>query len=59
MFLATPLALVSYWAFLWALPLIPILVWRIIGEERVLMAELPGYPEYVQKVTHRLIPGVW
>lgn len=32
---------------------------RSINEERVLAEELPGYREYMQKVRHRLIPGLF
>ncbi|MFH1183806.1 MAG: isoprenylcysteine carboxylmethyltransferase family protein [Chloroflexota bacterium] len=59
MYLMTPLALGSYWALLPAPLIIPILVARIRNEEQVLGRELPGYPEYMNKVRHRLIPGVW
>ena len=55
----TPLALGSYWAILPALLILPILVARILNEEQVLVRDLPGYPEYVQQVKHRLVPGVW
>jgi protein-S-isoprenylcysteine O-methyltransferase Ste14 len=32
---------------------------RTILEDRMLQAELPGYPDYVQQVRCRLVPGVW
>ncbi len=32
---------------------------RTILEDRTLLAELPGYREYAQKVRYRLIPGIW
>src|SRR5262245_15849323 len=35
------------------------LVVRILGEERMLRAELTGYAEYQQKVRYRLIPSIW
>jgi protein-S-isoprenylcysteine O-methyltransferase Ste14 len=38
---------------------IPILVARILNEEKVLGQELKGYQEYMQKVRFRLIPGLW
>ena len=41
------------------LAIIPLLVMRIMNEEAVLTRELPGYPEYMQKVNYRLVPGVW
>jgi protein-S-isoprenylcysteine O-methyltransferase Ste14 len=59
MFVLSPLALGSYWAMLWAFLLIFILVARIRNEEKVLLAELPGYREYVRRVRYRLIPGIW
>jgi protein-S-isoprenylcysteine O-methyltransferase Ste14 len=36
-----------------------VLAGRIIGEENMLVSELPGYKEYREKVRHRLIPLVW
>jgi protein-S-isoprenylcysteine O-methyltransferase Ste14 len=59
MFVFTPLALGSYWAVLPALLVILVLVARILNEEKVLLAELPGYREYMQRVKYRLIPGIW
>jgi protein-S-isoprenylcysteine O-methyltransferase Ste14 len=35
------------------------IVLRTALEDKTLLAELPGYPEYAQKVRYRLIPGVW
>ena len=59
MYIASPLALGSYWAVLPALLIIPLLVARIYNEEQVLLRELPGYDEYLRKVKYRLLPGVW
>jgi protein-S-isoprenylcysteine O-methyltransferase Ste14 len=59
MFLSTPLALGSYWAMIPSLLIIPILVARILNEEKVLVRDLDGYREYRQKVKYRLIPGLW
>ena len=59
MFLFTPLALGSWWAFI-AFALWPVvLVYRIFDEERVLMKDLKGYKEYCEKTRYRLIPFVW
>jgi protein-S-isoprenylcysteine O-methyltransferase Ste14 len=58
-FLATPLALGSWWALLAAVPLTGMLAVRIIDEERLLRESLPGYREYCQKVRYRLIPELW
>jgi protein-S-isoprenylcysteine O-methyltransferase Ste14 len=57
--LGTPLALGSWWGLLALVPLAAVIVWRLLDEERVLAAELPGYTEYCRRVRHRLIPGVW
>lgn len=54
-----PLALGSYWAVVPALSLILVLVARIRNEEKVLLAELPGYREYVERIRYRLIPRIW
>jgi len=59
MWLATPIALGSYWALPVFLILPLVLVYRIMNEEEVLLRELPGYREYTQKVRYRLIPGIW
>jgi protein-S-isoprenylcysteine O-methyltransferase Ste14 len=39
--------------------LILALAWRIVHEERTLIAELPGYDEYAARVRYRLVPYVW
>lgn len=59
MYLATPVALGSWWGVLPALTLIPIMVLRIRNEEEVLLRELAGYEEYRRKVRYRLLPCVW
>ncbi|CAG0971493.1 hypothetical protein METP2_01424 [Methanosarcinales archaeon] len=59
MYLFTPLALGSYWAVPFFLPLIPLIILRILNEEEVLLRELPGYREYCQKMKYRLIPLIW
>ena len=38
---------------------VPLVLWRVIVEDRTLQAELPGYPEYAQRVRWLLLPGVW
>ena len=59
MYLATPIALGSYWALLPALLIVPILVARIVNEEKVLERDLPGYREYERVTRYRLLPRVW
>jgi protein-S-isoprenylcysteine O-methyltransferase Ste14 len=59
MYVASPLALGSYWAIIPAVFIIPIFIARIINEEKVLTKELEGYLEYKQRTRYRLIPGIW
>jgi protein-S-isoprenylcysteine O-methyltransferase Ste14 len=49
----------SWWAVIPALAIIPVIVLRILDEEKALEKELPGYVEYKQKAKYRLIPFVW
>ena len=57
--IGTPLALGS-WLTLILVPFsLPILIARILNEEKVLVRELPGYTDYQTKVTTRLIPFIW
>ncbi len=59
MFMATPLALGSWWAVPVFLLLPAFLVFRIRNEEEVLARDLPGYADYCRNVKYRLIPGIW
>jgi protein-S-isoprenylcysteine O-methyltransferase Ste14 len=59
MFLATPLALGSYYGLIPFLPLPVLLGYRIKNEEEVLTRDLAGYKEYKEKTRYRLIPYVW
>lgn len=59
MFVLTPIALGSWWAIPVFLLYIPILAWRILNEEKVLLKDLPGYREYYQKTRYRLLPIIW
>ena len=59
MYVASPLALGSYWAVIPALFIIPIYIARIFNEESVLTKQLEGYPECKLKTKYRLIPGIW
>jgi protein-S-isoprenylcysteine O-methyltransferase Ste14 len=59
MYTASPVALGSYWAIIPAIFIIPVLVARIMNEERVLEKDLEGYSDYQLKTRYRLIPGVW
>ena len=55
----TPLALGSYWTLLVLVPMVPVLAWRLLDEERFLKLNLPGYADYCRSVRFRLIPRIW
>ena len=55
----TPLALGSWVAIIPGLLLIPIMIARLMHEERMLALELEGYKDYMIKTKYRLIPRVW
>lgn len=59
MSLFIPLALGSYLAAIPMLLIIPITVFRIKAEEKVLLNELRGYKDYCLKTRYRLIPFIW
>lgn len=59
LFLVIPIALGSYWALIPAVLCVPLYIARILDEEKMLIRDLPGYAEYMQKVKHRLLPGIW
>jgi len=59
LFIGIPLALGS-WLTICLVPLIlPVLLWRLLDEERILRSDLPGYNEYASRVRHRLLPYIW
>jgi protein-S-isoprenylcysteine O-methyltransferase Ste14 len=53
------LSLGSWWALVPALVTVVGLIPRTLFEEDTLIAELPGYREYTQRVRYRWVPGVW
>lgn len=55
----TPVALGSWVAVPFSLPLIMVIAARLLDEERFLKANLSGYQEYCQKVRYRLVPLIW
>ena len=59
LFLSMPVMLDSPLSFVIMLGYIPVIVKRILNEEKVLRRELKGYEEYTQKVKYRLLPMVW
>ena len=59
MLLGIPLALGSWWAFIFVFLLFAAIVWRLLEEEKFLAKNLPGYKSYRQRVRYRLIPFIW
>lgn len=57
--LFTPLALGSWVALPFVLPLMLVIVIRLREEEKFLQANLRGYEQYRQTVRYRLVPFVW
>jgi len=57
--LCLPLALGSFVVLPIAVLMVPILIFRLLNEEKFLRRELPGYSEYCRRTRYRLIPFVW
>ena len=55
----TGVLLESWWAVIPGLLAGLTMLIRIIFEDRMLQADLPGYAEYAQQVRYRLFPGIW
>ncbi len=59
LFIAAPLLMGSLYGVFVGILLSILLVFRILGEEKLLVKELDGYIDYRKKVKYRLIPFVW
>jgi protein-S-isoprenylcysteine O-methyltransferase Ste14 len=59
MLVGVPLALGSWWGFFALLLILPVLIWRLLDEERFLSQNLAGYTDYQGKVKYRLVPFLW
>jgi protein-S-isoprenylcysteine O-methyltransferase Ste14 len=57
--LGVPFLLGSFWALIPGIVATVLMIIRTALEDRTLQSELPGYPDYAQKVRYRLIPGIW
>lgn len=58
-FAGIALGIGSWWALSMLVIAFPVLVIRILDEEKLLQKDLPGYTEYEQKVHYRLVPYFW
>jgi len=54
-----PLALGSWAPVAIVMVVLPVLIWRLTDEERVLQRDLPGYADYMRRVPYRLVPHIW
>ena len=59
LFLSIPVVLGSWWSLLCFLPYIPVIITRIVNEEKVLEKGLEGYTDYKKRVKYRLIPFIF
>ena len=59
LFLAMPVVLASPISFILMLQYIPLIVKRILNEEKVLEEGLEGYSDYKKRVRYRLVPFIW
>jgi len=59
MLLGIPIALGSWWGVLVVVAILPVLIWRLMDEERFLVRNLPGYADYQNRVRYRLLPLIW
>jgi len=54
-----PLVLESTWGLLISLPAAALLIMRTVLEDRMLIEDLQGYPEYAQQVRYKLLPFIF
>lgn len=59
MWMFAPLALGSWIGLVAFALMIPFYILRLLNEEKVLAAELPGYTDYCARIRFHLIPFVW
>ncbi len=57
--LPVPLVLGSWWALIPTSVVIGLTVLRAALEDNTLQEELDGYRDYAERVTYRLVPGLW
>jgi len=54
-----PLALGSFVALVFFVPMLVVIVWRLVDEEHHLAERLAGYEDYRRRTRYRLVPLVW
>ncbi|MBN1536642.1 MAG: isoprenylcysteine carboxylmethyltransferase family protein [Anaerolineales bacterium] len=58
-YVATPIFLDAFWAFIPVVFLSIVIVIRTHLEDKTLQAQLEGYCDYAKRVRYRLLPGIW
>jgi protein-S-isoprenylcysteine O-methyltransferase Ste14 len=59
MLAGVPPALGSWWGLLAVIPIMLVIIWRLIDEEKFLQINLAGYSAYLSDVKYRLLPFIW
>ncbi len=59
MMFGAPMLMGSLYAIFLSIAVLPLLIFRIYGEEKMLMEELEGYNQYQKSVKFRLVPFIW
>lgn len=59
MMVGVPIALGSWWGLVPVVAMVAVIVVRLLDEEALLTARLPGYAEYRSRVKQRLVPRMW
>ena len=57
--LGSPLALGSWWGLLLCIPMVAVIIWRLLDEEKYLSKNLAGYIDYCAMTRYRLVPGIY
>ena len=59
LFVGMPISLGSCWGLIGTMSFLPLLIWRLLDEERLLAKDLPGYTRYQNRVKYHLLPFIW
>lgn len=59
MLVGIPAALGSWWGLAAVIPIVAVIVWRLLDEEKFLAKNFSGYLDYKSKVKYRLVPFIW
>ena len=57
--IGTPMACGSWYGLPTVIPIIAVIIWRLLDEEKFLAKNLPAYTNYCSKIRFRLVPGIF